>query len=685
MKRDRLDRDPVQILGVHVPSYKNLGNVWLPWSDGLALVGANGSGKTNLLEAMSLLLATPETLTRAAGRIDFNQAAGLSVIVTNDHARMPLPPDERFDILGSPTWTPRYAQLKADSAWWRTADPDSDSPEWTQATVRYTLECVKLGNGSVLERTFSRSLLPVGTDLRDSGVAGVLDLPLTSQAPASLQWLPSLRTDEEAFDDLEAAFSAAEPLVARLVDSFTATLPFQVEVASDAEWLVHEEGARAATIELDSTVPTVHVSIRGEGPADWEITVGRDEERQSIGRTGEQPVLPLLSSGQRRWVDEAMATMARTIRTLGTRARLHTDAVNELSDDDIMATLVAHPEVFTRTELDEYWGFESFDVLWSALDALLTAAARNRWGEDPQTFELVRLVMPYYEALDPELVIRVFDEPEAHLHTGAQRSVARALDDMRLRGQQVVIASHSAAFVDTPGWTTIHVRDGKVARVPQQSTPARSALARELGITRGDLLAGIDHVLVVEGEHDRLVLEAFWGSELRAARVAVLRMHGTEQLLATADLDFVQRYLDVGITVMIDHSSMSRVNDARIRRENLNPEEKKLRELDAEMRRQGRRLDVIALTRPDIVTYLDEDAVRRHHPRFTSWASVLGERLERGDRYKEWLYARHHADLRHGDAIKAVLNAMTVEHTLPGAELTRKILEFLASRTNSTV
>lgn len=685
MELDRPDRGPVQILGIHVPSYKNVQDAWLPWTDGLALVGANGSGKTNLLEAMSLLLGTPETLTRVRERVDAGQAAGLSVIVTNDHARMPLPPDERFDTFGSQRWAPRYAQLKADSDWWRAANPDPGSPEWAQATVRYTLQYVHLGEGAVLERTFSRSLLPVGMDLRSGRVDGVLDLSLTSQAPASLQWLPCQRTDEEVFAELLAAFEAAEPLVANLVESITALLPFKVEVDPDASWLVHEEGARAATAELDSTVPMVHVSSLGGDAADWEISVGKGQEQHALGRTGEQPVLPLLSSGQRRWVDEAMATMARTIRTIGTRARLHADAVNDLSEDDLMGVLLAHSDVFTQAERDEYWSFESFDQLWSALDALLVAAARNRFSDDPTTHQLVRLLMPYYEALDHDLVIRVFDEPEAHLHTGAQRSVARALNDMRLRGQQVVVASHSAAFVDAPGWTTIHVRNGRVAPVPAQSAPARSALAQDLGMTRGDLLAGIDHILVVEGEHDHVVLEAFWGPELRAAQVAVLRMHGTKQLLATADLDFVQRYLDVGVTVMVDHASMSRVNDSRIRRESLSPEEQKLRQLDAELRRQGRKLDVIALTRPDIVAYLDEGAVRRYHPRFTGWSRALGERPQRGDRYKEWLYARHHADLRNADAIAAIVHQMVIEHTLPGPELTRKIHAFLASRTSSTL
>ena len=38
-----LTREP-KIVGLEVGRYKNLRDVWLPWSDGIALFGSNGSG-----------------------------------------------------------------------------------------------------------------------------------------------------------------------------------------------------------------------------------------------------------------------------------------------------------------------------------------------------------------------------------------------------------------------------------------------------------------------------------------------------------------------------------------------------------------------------------------------------------------------------------------------------------------
>ena len=49
-------------VAVHVERYKNLSDMWFPWSNGMAFFGENGAGKTNLLEALAILMGTEETI-----------------------------------------------------------------------------------------------------------------------------------------------------------------------------------------------------------------------------------------------------------------------------------------------------------------------------------------------------------------------------------------------------------------------------------------------------------------------------------------------------------------------------------------------------------------------------------------------------------------------------------------------
>lgn len=184
-------------------------------------------------------------------------------------------------------------------------------------------------------------------------------------------------------------------------------------------------------------------------------------------------------------------------------------------------------------------------------------------------------------------------------------------------------------------------------------------------------------LLVVEGEHDRLVLDELWGLELRAAGVGVVRMLGTHNILATVDLDFIERYLDVDVTVMLDNTRLERLSRSGER----TPEEKKLLHLRRAAKERGRNVREIGLDRPDIVCYLSETAVRRLHPTFTSWTDINSSRPDRPMRYKEdWLLARHGVDLTRGARVREVLDLMRAEGHRPVGELTQKVERFLAER-----
>jgi energy-coupling factor transporter ATP-binding protein EcfA2 len=679
MTRDRAagEKRP-RIVGVYVPAYKNLRDVWVPWHTGLALIGANGSGKTNLLEAMALLLGTEATMRRAQPRLAWSEAPGLSVVVGGDHDRMPIDDERATFFPDSDPW-PGYAQLREDKSWWDPTHPDDSSPAWLGATVRYTLEAISL-DAAGLRRTFRRELMPVDGDPFVDGAWAdpVLELSVSTQAPARLQWLPSLRREEEVVEDLESAFAAALPDVDTFSDSIATAigLPLDEHEGAGADWIVHEHGATVANGELRATSPTVWIESEGAQPADWRLHTTAMGATAALGRIGEGP-LGQLSAGQQRWADEALASLAGELRALGQRSRLYENALTALSGDQLWEAAVLTLDADERIRAEGFWTYADFVAVLGAVGPALTAAAESQYVNDPSGRRYVRMLMPFYEAIDPQLVVRVFDEPEAHLHPAAQRRVAQALETIRNEGADVVIASHSPTFIDRPDWRTLHVRDGGVELLPPEAAVSRTALARDLGVTTGELLSTVEHLLVVEGEHDRLVLEELWGAELRAAGIVVVRMLGTHNILATVDLDFIERFLDVDMTVMLDHTRLERLAKPGERTQ----EERKLLHLRRTAKARGRRFSEIGLERPDIVCYLSETAVRSLHPTFPGWSSVIAKLPDRPLRFKEdWLLGRFQVDLTDARHVGAVLDLMRETDARPVGELTRKIEELLADQ-----
>src|SRR5436190_2167820 len=83
---------PPRILGVDIRRYKNLESVWLPWADGMALFGANGAGKTNLLEALAILLGTEGTVAGCRRRLVTPNADDLALVIEMPPSVLPWPP-----------------------------------------------------------------------------------------------------------------------------------------------------------------------------------------------------------------------------------------------------------------------------------------------------------------------------------------------------------------------------------------------------------------------------------------------------------------------------------------------------------------------------------------------------------------------------------------------------------------
>jgi len=96
------------------------------------------------------------------------------------------------------------------------------------------------------------------------------------------------------------------------------------------------------------------------------------------------------------------------------------------------------------------------------------------------------------------------EEPEVHLHPGAQRSLLEAFKSLSKRGHTILFTTHSPVFAaNTPleGITLVH-KNAKSSETVQTPNLDLVLVAEELGVEAPDRLVGRNYVLLVEGPRD---------------------------------------------------------------------------------------------------------------------------------------------------------------------------------------
>ena len=241
--------------------------------------------------------------------------------------------------------------------------------------------------------------------------------------------------------------------------------------------------------------------------------------------------------------------------------------------------------------------------------------------------------------------IVVLDEPEQHLHPGAQREAARWLSEFAHQTQAyVVAATHSPAILSAGAGRYLHVErrpDSSVGVCELQAAELKEHFSadRILGFDRGEILSLCDHYLIVEGAHEQLILEAWFPDKL--ARTLICPMRGTNRTESVnLQLEALMRVVRMPVAFLVDDDPVIRGIAA------LAPELEdipggtarialaKERVEGFKERRHKSWLDVLffdhvpwtspieIIDEPDIIFYLDEQLIGRGAERLYSHAAA---------------------------------------------------------------
>lgn len=226
----------------------------------------------------------------------------------------------------------------------------------------------------------------------------------------------------------------------------------------------------------------------------------------------------------------------------------------------------------------------------------------------------------------PRLIIA--DEVDSRLHAGLRSRLSRGLADVAAEDDlTIIVASHSAELLDEPSAVLWRMDDFSMQRVPTDFWQKRGAIG---DLRPSDALMLTRAWLIVEGEHDKAVLNGWIGDALARRRVRIAKMGGTHQIGSVIDSQFLFEQTAARVVIAVDHSrakvikhlnqllkdeSLSSAPEklhARLMRvlpDRGTKEEESLRELvrAAIQAGQQNRITLYGLSKPDIIHYLNHE------------------------------------------------------------------------------
>lgn len=329
-----------------------------------------------------------------------------------------------------------------------------------------------------------------------------------------------------------------------------------------------------------------------------------------------------------------------------------------LIDAPVLNCKIRHPEEWFNGRCVDWQALDRPTMTWVPIDSL--SSAQKRWAD----FAIYSSLVDSRSVPANDFQMMVIDEPELALHSMAQRRLLDGLSRLaRDRGWPIIVTSHSKEFLNANSITLRHVLrdDTGQTRVTTMSDPTTwdEAVLERMGLDRADLLQSVRRFVVVEGEHDALVIEEFLREELSASRSRIVRLRGVRNLLTLLDSQFLFDFTDANFLVVLDRIRLPLLSERwdearRDFKENANlegalnflrplqdsdlMEEKALYELLAKALQVGQpsRISLQGLKKADILDYVDVELLV---PGAESWKALQKEyrRNQSSRPFKSWL------------------------------------------------
>jgi hypothetical protein len=235
-----------------------------------------------------------------------------------------------------------------------------------------------------------------------------------------------------------------------------------------------------------------------------------------------------------------------------------------------------------------------------------------------------------------------------HLHPAAIASVRDWLTGLAQTAATVLVASHSPILLNGDSQLVNRVLVLAAEEGTQLQTLSGAwadDLARvkgELGLTAGDLLLMTRLAVFVEGPHDVIVLDTWFGEELRSAGIRIFPIHGAKHLQHLLDSEIVAA-LGIRIATLTDQTDVPRARSGRP----VTGGERAVTRLLREAKRSGVHVKAVGCSQPDILCYLDEEVCRRAAPKFPGWRTAFDAARKAGQaaEWKHWVSSRYGLDL----------------------------------------